>query len=242
MPNETVVHEEPDFASGVSRYAEVEAKASVITPNGGFFARLLVEPEQDPESPRSWDNMCKICVRDHRRYSFPNELEFDFDAEDQADKETQADKIRDMWVFPLSYYEHGPGSSRFSLGSSEAVCQWDGVDGVGFIAVPKGNFPDEKEAYAQADGEIDTYNRWLRGEIYDATVQVAKAFTKEWSDGSVEYGWDWESAESCGGFFGYDHEESGLLDFAATALQREFASWCEANGYNLAKMDRPTFK
>ena len=49
--------------------------------------RLVITQDEDPSDPREWDNVWNICVREHRHYKFPNELDYDFDsAAEDAEK------------------------------------------------------------------------------------------------------------------------------------------------------------
>jgi hypothetical protein len=66
-----------------------------------------------PESPREYEDQTKICIMEHRRYEFPNELDFDFVNFLYADT-IEYDKIKkEYFVFKLDMYEHG--AVRISL-------------------------------------------------------------------------------------------------------------------------------
>lgn len=76
--------------------------------------------DEDSESPRAWDNISKLCIREHRRYNFPNELEINFDdlsSEDAYETDDNGDTIETLrqhelkkfdgyHVFWLDCYEH----------------------------------------------------------------------------------------------------------------------------------------
>lgn len=79
------------------------------------------------DDPRNWTDS-KMCVRNHRRYSFPNEMDFDFDAigdtepyetdDDDNIIETNEDhemkRLEGFHVFWLDMYEHSGIAFSFS--------------------------------------------------------------------------------------------------------------------------------
>lgn len=86
--------------------------------------------DENPDSPRNWDHSSKLCIREHRRYSFPNELQINFE-----DEEDFLDKTVGYHVFWLDCYEHS--GIQFSLSGEGMQCRFDTSRKCGFIAVPK---------------------------------------------------------------------------------------------------------
>ncbi len=72
---------------------------SYILNNGN---RLDICHDEDMQSPREWDNVGKLCIREHRRYNFPNELDYDFDS---AGEDAEI-LYNTYYIFDLDMYEH----------------------------------------------------------------------------------------------------------------------------------------
>lgn len=66
----------------------------------------------------------------------------------------------------------------------------------------------------QLQGTIDLYGAWAWGDVYGYVVEFAIYD----EDGEVE---DWEEVDSCWGFYGDDHHESGLEEAALDAVPDE---------------------
>lgn len=76
--------------------------------------------DESYDSPREWSNETDLCIREHRRYSFPNELDFCFDcldddtvysSDDDGSNEitvgeNELKKLEQYHIFPLDCYEH----------------------------------------------------------------------------------------------------------------------------------------
>ena len=63
----------------------------------------------------------------------------------------------------------------------------------------------KRKAEALLDGEVETYDHYLRGDIYGFRVAD--------SDG--------QELDAYWGHFGYEHEQSGLMDAARSAIDYE---------------------
>lgn len=140
--------------------------------------------DEHNNSPRNWDNISKLCIREHRRYNFPNELNINFEDlnsdDEYSDTETigqhENKKLEGYHVFNLDCYEHS--SIHFSLSGTGMQCQFDTARKCWIIAVPKhiewDNGPwyigskdyTEDEAREMAKADIEIYNQYLNGEIY----------------------------------------------------------------------------
>jgi len=106
----------------------------------------------------------------------------------------------------VSMYEHG----GIALKLGAPTCPWDSGYS-GFMIVTKEDLREEfgikritkqyiEKAYNIMKGELETYDDYLNGNVYGYTI-----------DGN-----DWE--DSCGGFYGYDHEKSELLYEAQSVI------------------------
>lgn len=156
--------------------------------------QLHIHIDDSPSYPREW-GQTKMCIREHRHYLFPNELDYDFDsaAED-------AEKLYEQYyIFELDCYIHSWVS--FSL-----AWRFDTSNNCGFIAVPKEiNWYDwqlwsesknkehanakhiiytEEEARETAQSEIKQYNQWGNWEVYWYTIMKNTTWTS--ADGRVK--------------------------------------------------------
>lgn len=170
--------------------------------------------------PRLDGNIWKFCVRKHRDYTFPNELDYDFDGEEE---DSRIDKYR---TFPLDCYIHS--WVAFSLHWEGMQCRFDTSHNCWFIAVPKKynrydleeisktprkewtDHYDPKElsrteAKEIAREELERYNQYLRWEIYEYAVYEKVKWTSEYGDERYE----WEFAD---GVTWYWDEEAAKQD------------------------------
>lgn len=185
------------------------------------------------ESPREWDNVGKMVCQ-HRRYVLGDEqyensyanswtewfayyvlenystgLDLKcYDTFGYFEEEEEIEKVwkwieKNMIVMPLFLYDH----SGISISTSKS-CRWDSGQ-VGFMYITKrdavvksGNkyFTKalEEKTIACLESELKTYDTYLRGDVYGYRI-----LDKEGND-----------IDSCWGFYGYDHEKSGLMDEA----------------------------
>ena len=68
------------------------------------------------------------------------------------------------------------------------------------------------------NGEVETYSYYLNGDVYEYTVKNASG--EEIEDGSSS------------GYYGYDHEKSGLLDEAKSTIRCEIKYQAEREKAN----------
>jgi len=158
----------------------------------------------------------KIWVDD---YSNPREFDTRYDLGDRHNFETPEDyreQVKSMGLaveLPLYLYDHSgitistegwryPYNDRWDAGqvgwiyaTQENVRKWFGIKRL------------TKEIMQQAEdilrGEVEEYDRCLRGDVYGYTLYDMDA---------------WECLDSCGGFFGSDPSENGM----ANSVPEEF--------------------
>jgi len=179
--------------------------------------------DSDPESPREWDNLGKMVCW-HRRYNLGDEKPNSFDGNtpsaflfglaDQVDPNVDkvdyemTEEIRDNLLekyyimLPLYLYDH----SGITMRTHSFNDRWDSGQ-VGYIYV---SIADAKKEWgwkrltkARREKleehlrlEVKTYDQFLTGSVYG--YQIVDE--------------DDEVLDSCWGFFGYDHEKSGLME------------------------------
>lgn len=142
----------------------------------GVTLELHYDDDGSHADPREYDNIgTMVCW--HRRADLGDKTvipDGSLTMEEFIEEEAGPDAI----VLPLWLYEHG--SMTMSVGEHNPyTCQWDSGQ-VGFIyCTPEdvereyGSTEDATErAVAYMKGEVETYDTWLRGEVYGYMVEA----------------------------------------------------------------------
>lgn len=166
---------------------------------------------------RDWDNLGKmICF--HGKYTLGDKTDLTSDMFEGWDEllEHLRKEENAVVILPLYLYDHGGIS--MSVGSFIGKAQhaeWDSGQ-VGFIYATKEDIKAEgltkKRAEELLRGEVETYNMELTGEIFRFVVEKIT----ECKECGIEH---IEEIDSCGGFYGYDLEQNGILDNISKELQ-----------------------
>ena len=181
---------------------------------------ITIWNDTDSLNPRKdWDNGTVMVCR-HSGYDLGNDDDID-DSECSNWKEVaeliQKEKSP-IAILPLYLIDH----SGISMSTGAFSCPWDSGQ-VGFIYV------DEKGAEEMGwtkeyiktltDGKDEKYAGKTREEILIGFMQSDVKVYDDYITGSV-YGYTVEDGEdpSCGGYFGYDFEKSGLLPDARASI------------------------
>lgn len=177
---------------------------------------IKIENDENSINPREdWDNLgTMVCF--HNRYEL-GDKNTGYDSSDFNSFDELKEKLFDdgaVLVLPIYMYDH----SGITINTTPFNCNWDSGQ-IGFIFVKKediekeGGFPEDwKNEYHKGksdieiaqtilEGEIETYDQYLKGEVYGYDIEGIN--------------------DSCWGFFGYDHEKSGLLDEAKGSIDCE---------------------
>lgn len=155
--------------------------------------------DTSPESPREWDNIGTFYTS-HRRYRPEKEFDEHFQWEEVFDRYGDFSDLFEKRYIALKIYLYDHSAQTIS--SSPFSCPWDS-ELFGIVAVSVEKVKKEYgwkvltrarrrkiEEYLQ--GEIDTYDNYLRGEVYG--YRITPADDKD------------DVLESCWGYFG----DSGL--------------------------------
>jgi len=158
-----------------------------------------------------------VCF--HNRYNLGDNHDYsknDFKSWDELE-----DKIRQdhdvLVMFPLYLYDH----SGITISVSPFSCQWDSGQ-VGFIFASRENLKkcghnadnlDLKEVEKWLIGEVKTYDQFLTGEVYQFDFLGTPCPT---------CGGEGESVETCGGFYGSDPVENGMIYHLDKKYREEF--------------------
>lgn len=106
---------------------------------------------------------------------------------------------------PLEYVSYSCADVRLR------ECSEERAEGIIYVSKEKlieeyGSVDDETIAKAMSymKGELETFNHYLEGEVFGFVVQDMKS--------------EDDHVDSCWGFYGYDHKESGLYEQAKDAV------------------------
>lgn len=156
-------------------------------------------------------------------------------------KETvQAVLDKHIVELPLYLYDH----SGITMNTSGFSCRWDSGQ-VGFIYVTKEKIRKEygwkritqarkEKIYRYLKNEVKTYNHYLTGQVYGFKHEVAElpedyAYmammdAKEVAPMLAKYldladDLDWDTQDSCWGFYGDDHKTNGVFEYIQDNVQ-----------------------
>lgn len=166
--------------------------------------KLKLVHDSSPDSPRNWDNLgTMICF--HRRYDLGDKHSYSSDDYSSWEEMKQAiiKEENPAVILPLYMYDH----SGISISTSPFSCRWDSGQ-IGFILVSKKKALEEfggkivtaklKERIEKIlEGEVETYTQYVEGDVYG--FQIVD------EDDNI--------IDSCYGFYGSDHKESGMLEY-----------------------------
>lgn len=172
--------------------------------DGKYQATVSIDEWAEWYDPRTeQDNIGKICIRKHRDYRFPNELDFDFDAYDEDEIKIPE---KNYYIFRLDCYNHG--QIVFSFTGEGMQCRRDTSRWCGFIAVPI-EWRTRDEAREIAEQELKEFNQYNNWEIYGYTVYQKVLWTSETWEEKYEY----ETLDSCGWYFSIKEAKSDAEDY-----------------------------
>lgn len=149
-----------------------------------------------PEDPREWDNLCTMYFF-HRRYRLGDKHDMSIDdVEDYVNR-------KDVLFKEVYMYDH----SGITISTSPFGCRWDSGK-IGYIAIDYDTIRREligvnryitkkvkDRVYKIMEGEIETYDCYLRGDVYYYNIVSESG----------------ELIDSCSGFYGNNFKENGLL-------------------------------
>jgi len=138
----------------------------------------IIHSDDSPESPRVWDNLGTMICR-HRNYSLGDKHTLDFSncsswKDDEAVIKREYGK--DCIMLPLYLYDH----SGITMNTTGFSCPWDSGR-VGTIVVSREKARKNlgkkvitenvrKQILEYLNGEVETYDKYLTGEVYGYTI------------------------------------------------------------------------
>lgn len=210
----------------IVKHLEVESPIYIIENNSKY--RLDVVYDECPESPRKWDNICKILSQ-RGNWNIGDES-YDADTANAKLKKLLANP--NVYVKPIYMYDH----SGQTISLTPFVDPWD--SGIcGFIYVDRATI-ENKTANTITDGnwidianqimqdEIDIYDDFIRGAVYgfrlyriDNVLHYNKTTEEEWESEELE------EVDSCFGYYGYNIQKNGLLADALAPFNKTNAKY-----------------
>lgn len=166
---------------------------------------INIYPEDYPENPRIHYDCLGTMICWHNRYNLGDKHDWS-DSNDLlsnlsgieegqiSDGSTELiNKLeRAVVILPLYLYDH----SGVAMSVRPFSCPWDSGQ-VGYIYITreriKAEYPDgipDEKIITYLTGEVETYSQYLNGDIYY---------------------YDVEDIGNCGGFYGHDFEDNGML-------------------------------
>jgi hypothetical protein len=155
-----------------------------------------IEQDSNPESPREWDNFGKmVCF--HNRYNLGDKHDYksnDYDGWEEVKEQLIKDGAK--VILPVYMYDH----SGITISTAPFGCRFDSGQ-VGFIYCTAKDMDsdgmagkiDEDRAIILLKGEIESYDSYLRGEVYGYRVFEQE----ECSKGHLHE----EELDSCWGYY-----------------------------------------
>jgi hypothetical protein len=176
---------------------------------------IKISQDEDAENPSEFNTDVGITYMAGSRYILgtepvtdPAQWRVDKRLElKQEDPRTRLDEV--MIEYPVYAYIHG----GVALALSPFSCPWDSCQsGVIYISRKKAKEMFRKRGMSEEDfqarvkefleGYLRTFNQYISGEVYEYIIED--------EDGEVVGG--------CCGFYGVDHEESGLMESARSEV------------------------
>tara|TARA_R110000772_G_scaffold47429_1_gene108412 strand:+ start:2536 stop:3099 length:564 start_codon:yes stop_codon:yes gene_type:complete len=172
---------------------------------------IEINVDDYPSNPRvDWNNAGAMFCR-HGSYDLGDSDHGIDDSECQSWSDVEdliIKKKKPLVILPLYLYDH----SGITINTTGFSCQWDSGQ-VGWTYITKAmcknmgiDATDIENLIKVLINEVETYDDYISGNAYGFSI----------SNELVE--------DSCSGYFGYDHEKSGLLDDARAAIDGALSS------------------
>ena len=185
---------------------------------------IKIHQDEDPLNPRTDYDCLGTMVCFHKRYDLGDKHSIrheDYDGWARIEDMLRTD-LDAAIILPLYLYDH----SGITMKTSPFGCRWDSGQ-VGFIYVSREKVfkeygrKDLAKAIEQAtkvlEGEVETYDHYLRGDVYGYTLYAP-------GDEDLD-----DSIDSCWGYLGgYDDKDYGALSEAKSLVDNILARELEA--------------
>ena len=152
----------------------------------GYTCKVL--QDQNPESPDSWDNIPKLMTFHRGCYIQEDKA---FKRKEEEFKAFLRDNEKTLFIMPVRAYIHSGVALSFSGSTYPFNDPWDACQ-VGVMFCTKKEARDNwgkgwtKKIQKAFEAHLETWNQYLRGEVYGYTVEDK----------------DGNHVDSCWGFYG----------------------------------------
>ena len=181
----------------------------------GYTIRII--PDSDAQNLRTeYDTPFGTMVCFHGRYDLGDKGHGYTSKEQSSWDEFEERLVKDgaVVILPLYLYDH----SGITMNTSGFSCPWDSGQ-VGFIFITRekllkkyGGMRVSKDMIAKAtrvmEGEVETYDQYLKGEVYGYTIEDPNG----------------DDSDSCWGYYGDYDGEHGALAEAKSIVDHEVAA------------------
>ena len=185
---------------------------------------IQIHADEDPLNPRTDYDCLGTMVCFHKRYDLGDKHTIshsDYAGWDEMEEAIRKD-LDAVVVLPLYLYDHG----GITMSTGQFSCRWDSGQ-VGFIYATREKVFKEfgrkdlakaiERATKVLEGEVETYDHYLRGDVYGYTLYAP-------GDEDLD-----DSIESCWGYLGdYDDKDYGALSEAKSLVDNILARELEA--------------
>jgi len=178
---------------------------------------IEILPDMNPESPREWDNICEFHCG-HRRYNLGDFHYTESTREDFNEMYRKAKRQNDI-ILPLYMYEHSGialSIQSFYRRLPQGHAEFDSCQ-VGYVIIRREKVLEEwgkkritkqfrEKLIRIAESEIQTYNQYLRGDIYGYNVIDE----------------DGNETDSCWGYYGTEDaitEAKSIVDYKTNEVK-----------------------
>lgn len=184
------------------------------------YKGYTIEIEQDDFAVNpleDWDGNVKYALF-HKRYKLQNDTDLhtpDYNSWGEFEK-VLIKKYKTLAILPIYMYDH----SNITINTTGFSCRWDSGQ-IGFAFINKECLKEwgykSRKGYEKATkctleediiSNVELYADYLSGSVYMFNIKDLNG----------------EDVNNCAGFYGYDHEKSGLLEHARSSIDGEI-SW-----------------
>lgn len=170
--------------------------------HAGF--RVTIWQDEDPQAPDDWGNDALFLVADHRDFEVETtDLRRPSDALDEAGDvlPSWAEKYHvfllyahihsGVWLYLGRLLDEAVGREDARWEAPMDPGGWD-TSMLGLVFVSKTEWPNAGKAEKAAEGLVETWNRYLSGDVYGYVIEARL------DDGT------WEDVDSCWGYYDID--------------------------------------
>lgn len=198
---------------------------TLFTKNGKF--KVDIKLSESFENPfTDWDGTIPIIVKSDRyvskEYQYKEIIEFLSEKLDLSNC--------DLNDFNVIVDLCKKANLNYSLHSSKGYSQGDFVEvlfvitdkflketGLSFEETLRENFFDPSQ---------DLFDDWAWGNIYEFILYEKKEFKKVYPDGKIVESFEWDQIDSCGGFYGENIDENGIMDHLPEEIRDDGLEIC----------------